>query len=338
MKDDAQLHLELTQLAVEIESKFDAHMVQERDKRGKADHTDWNWASQIGHPCERNLCYHRLNWRDQRPKPAETLFRFDEGNYQERKVLELFNSIGIPLLLQQESLRWDAYKIKGRIDGEVPDYAFNNGQSWPVEIKTVSPWYWDTTRTVEEIKHHAKFWIRSIIVQLNTYLLQKEKPGGFLILKTFGKKPRIIPMLIDYELGEETIKKIERVNGAVKLGQLLPRISYDNTVCEMCDFNHLCQPVKTTPMVEVPTDMEADLVRYCDIKEQVLPEFKALEKQLLGNKAKPGFFRGKDAVLGDIHITTKEGFTSVYKVPKDIKEEYKEKVPTVTTKIERVVI
>lgn len=328
------VELMLEEFATQQLATMDAYLEKRRNERPGVSaqrRLGWNWASQLGHPCDRQLTYQRLHWEQRKPASIELEYRFMEGNEKEQWLKTLLTNSGLPINHKPRSLEWPAFQISGRLDLE----AALGGTLYVGEIKSIAPQFWWGTRSIKEIKYHAKFWIRKILVQLNTYLFMAGEEFGFLYLVTFGKRPRILPYMVDYDLGEATVKQAQLVNAAVDAGVLPKRIPYDNTVCEMCDFAHLCQPVKTTTYSEVPEAYAGDLIRYCDLKQAEVQEFKQLEKRLLGSKARPGFFRGQDAAYADINISTRHGETTVYRVPKDIKEDYMEKVPTTTTTIER---
>jgi len=50
---------------------------------------DNNWASDLDHPCIRQLVYARLNWRDRKLTEIEAEFRFKEGRSKDH-IFSLF--------------------------------------------------------------------------------------------------------------------------------------------------------------------------------------------------------------------------------------------------------
>jgi len=48
-----------TQVGAELDASF-----QPWEAR---DHSPWNWASEIGHPCQKHLVHCRLDWRKKQP-------------------------------------------------------------------------------------------------------------------------------------------------------------------------------------------------------------------------------------------------------------------------------
>jgi hypothetical protein len=327
-----ELRRELDKMAMEIDGGISNYMQSEADKRGPADHSQWNWASELHHPCDRFLVYARLNWRDRKSKTVDSLFRLKEGSEQEDKLSDLLAKAGFRLKLGQLPLQWDKFQIRGRIDGAIPT---TGRKEYPAEVKSVSPWYWDSTATIGKIREHNKFWINRICSQLNLYLLMKDAPGGFLILVTFGKKPRILPMLLDYELGELDIQQAERVNKLVAKEKLPGRIKYASDICGLCDFDHICQPLQFAEIRDVQEEEVKDLKRFMEI-EIYRNEWEKLKKKLIGSKDKPGVFYGANCIVEDIEVSSKQRDQTFYDIPAEIKSKYKDKRTITVTKIGRI--
>ena len=311
---------EVKKIAEQIEASVRAIFEHEAETQGLSDHSQWNWASELGHPCDRFLYYARVNWKERKPKSSELMARLREGREQEDKAIRVLEEAGYRMKLEQLPLQWEKFKIRGRIDGVI----FNNGSQFPTEIKSINPWYWDQVKTLEDIKRHSKFWIKKIPGQLNLYLLMKEEPAGMLVLCTFGKIPRIIPMELDYELGESYLLQAERVNQAVEKGIPPEKIPYSTDVCSLCDFEHVCKPVdlSKTDSVDIVPDDVLKLKRLLEL-DQYYREYTKLKQELIGSKQKPGKFYGKNTIIEDIEITSREIEQTYYDVPKDIKAKYK---------------
>jgi len=337
--EEKQLLSQLQNFSTQLESSLDSACMKGElpfTEERKAPYERYhNYASDLHHPCNRHLTYAWLNFDQRRPMSLDLLWRIKEGKEVEARVKRDLGAMGFEIFKSGESFKWPEYKIKGKIDGALP--LPGSRIEYPVEVKSVHPNYWNSTRTIEEIKSHPKFWINKITSQLNLYLLMGGIPAGFLILATFGKRFRILPMLIDYELGEHDLQKAEIINKHVAAKTFPERIPYDSTVCEMCDFNHICQPVKTTELItEVTPEDEADLIKYCDLKDGAVAEFKELQKKLVGDKKKPGIFRGKDLLVGDIGVYTKIYPKKQKRCPKDCDLFTYEEIEIVSTSIERI--
>ena len=322
------LYSEILALAAEISAKLDA----ERPAKAPYNHSHNNWASEIHHPCLKHLVHCRVDWADRKPMDIEGRWRTDEGKRIEWEVTKWLGDIRYKIDDSQKRYTTDDIpeyadlKISGRIDGMIPikrklPEPFSDMKEIKVEIKTVNPNYWNSTKTVADIRRHPKFWINKIPSQLNTYLAISNDPGGLLIIVTFGKRPRIIPMLFDQDLWDHDQARVRKVNAHVAAGTYPEPIPFDATVCGMCDFAHICNPVQTTKMCQVdPMDIFT-LEQYLEFKEMA-DKFKAIHAELIGDKKKPGKYRGMDAIIEDIEIATRRHLRKVYDIPKEEKEKF----------------
>lgn len=336
------LQLGMDKMALEITSKWDNIRLREREAW---DHSAGNWCSEIHHPCIKHLTHCRRDWKEKQLPDISSLYRFEEGNDKEQKIKNMLGDIGYELNKSQVRFKLSEYQLSGKIDGTltVPAHirellhpSMQKLAEFPVEIKSTSPHFWNSTETILDLKKHPKFWINKIPSQLNLYLLMMEKPGGFIILVTFGKRPRIIPMLIDYDLGELDIKKAEAVNAHIAAGTYPEPIPFDATVCAMCGFDHLCNPLKTAQITELTPSDEIELQLYLELKEWY-QKFKEAHKELIGDKKKPGRYFGQTAFINDIEISTSRFMRKAYKYPEEVKEQHRvDDIEVISTSIDRV--
>ncbi|MCK4785189.1 MAG: hypothetical protein KAV87_15675 [Desulfobacteraceae bacterium] len=350
MKDEIEitespLYLGLYNLALEITSKLDA----ERRPWEPRNHMAHNWASEYHHPCKKYLVHCRLDWKQRHGIDLDGRWRVEEGIDKEWMVKKWLGDVGFEITQSQAYWNTDdpalkqfkALKISGKIDGMVatngklPD-AFQNVREVPVEGKSTSPHFWDSTKTIEDIKRHSKFWISKIPSQLNTYLVFTHSPGGLLIICTFGKKPRIIPMLFDQELWDADCTFVKSVNYYVHLKKYPEPMPFDPTVCGMCDFDHICTPLRTTGLIEIDAVDEMELELYLELKDQK-KQFEDIHARLIGKKDKPGKYHGSEAMAGNIEIKTIRYPKKTFAIPDEVKQKYRGKDDEVVkTTIERI--
>ena len=162
-------------------------------------------------------------------------------------------------------------------------------------------------------------------------------PGGLLVLVTFGKKPRILPMIFDKDLWIRDSKMALSVNEYVEKKEYPPPMPFDATVCGMCDFNHICTPLKPTSVTVGLNDADKfELELYLETKEQN-EHFKRMHAELIGTKDKPGKYFGQSAFIEEIEIKTRSYMKKSYEVPAEEKEKYRvDDQEVITTKIERI--
>jgi len=309
---------QLREISFDIGNRMEANLQRKLEKAGgPKPHDAANWASEVPHPCRRFLVYARTHWRERKQKDVHVQARLDAGIAMEDEVEEQLRRCGYKVQLQQLSTSWDKYQLRGRIDGFIVGA---EKRRWPMEITSVMPWYWDSTRNIDAIKNHSKHWIRRKPGQLNLYLLLEGHEGGFLILGSFGKLPRILPMMLDYDMAEQHIQTCIAVNEHVAAGTLPPRIEYESDVCGLCDFEHICQPLQyVSNLQEITAEDYKDIQRYLALQEAV-DESRALERKLIGTKNAPGRFYGANAIHHDVEITTRTWTTKSLQLPPAVRQ------------------
>ncbi|HZX11222.1 MAG TPA: hypothetical protein VFG01_09790, partial [Acidobacteriota bacterium] len=284
-----------------------------------------------------------VDWKEAQLINIDGLYRVKEGNELERQIKIEFSNIGYEVNLAQRYFRNDEYQISGRIDGAVPLKRELPGKlsyikELPIEIKTINPVFWQATKTILDLRRNPKFWINKIPSQLNTYLCpyMMSLPAGFIVLITFGKRPRILPMLYDPELAEADLGKAKKVNGYVEKGEYPEPIPYDPSVCDLCPFNHMCDPPRASNLIQINQENRWELEDFLLLQDHY-KQYKKLKDELIGSKKKPGKYYGKNAIFEDIEIKSNKRTQKKYDIPKKEKDKFfVETDEYFVTKIERV--
>ncbi len=263
-----------------------------------------NRASSMGDPCERRLVLERTSWQEKKAHDVGLQYIFDEGNLQERAVLNDLEDAGIHVIEQQRSFSWDKYKITGHIDGKV----VVDGKAPPLEIKSMSPNIWRVMQTEDDLKKYP--WTARYRAQMQLYLLMAEEEEGILIFKNKSTgQLKQINIALDYDFAESLIQKAERINGHIEKGTL-PDYVEDKSLCAECAFVHVCCP-KIDYGEELEIVNDGELIEMLNRLEELKPLKSEYDRLVEDYKA---FIGGRENVMaGDWHITFKEseraGFT-----------------------------
>jgi hypothetical protein len=145
----------------------------------------------------------------------------------------------------------------------------------------MSPHTFDTVNSVEDMVNGKYVYLRGYPSQMYMYLLMKGLETGLFILKNkVNGKIKIIEVPLDFEAAEKILKKLERVNKALKEKKEPERIE-DADICIDCAFKHIClPPLQFSGEVGVGS---GELVRLLEEKERLEAEtepFKSVEHRL----------------------------------------------------------
>jgi len=303
--EERQLFQELNEIAIEIEGKLDA----EHPARDPSNHEHSNWCSEIHHPCELFLVYARRNWQQRDPMDIKGRYRVEDGSRWETIVRHDLEKIGFEVILNQKPVTWPKFQLSGKIDGNlVPP---GSRKQYPFEIKLMGANLYGRIRkmrTGNELTKHPSYWINKIPSQLNSYFFCQSLPGGFVVIKTQGERMKILPTIMDYDLAEHDIGRLERVNDHVTKKTYPKRMKYDKNICPICDFHHICQPVPVADAVDASKIGIEILEKYWETRHSK-KEHEHLKAQLIGTKSEPGAFYGKNLIIDDFEITSTTIFT-----------------------------
>lgn len=277
-------------------------------------------ASEIGHPCERYLVYSISNWNERQPHDPELEFIFEGGRLVEDLAIKDFKDAGFKVYRPEpdKAIKESKPRITGHIDIRVD---FGDGQVYTGEIKGLNVWDWQKLNTLEDFFRSEKVWIKKYPAQLMTYLYMKGEGRGFFYLKSIPRfQPKLIWVDLDYDYMEAILQKTERIEAHVKAGTLPPPMDWDDNTCRYCPFNHICLPDRIGEEVEVIEDgrLLELLNRHAELKP-LAKEFDDVDSQI------KKLVEGREKIIvGDWFVTGKWIDKTLYNVPAEVKEPYKE--------------
>ena len=272
-----------------------------------------NRASDLGIPCVRYHVLNRTRWQEKSLHDVGLQMVFRMGNEIEEIVLKELAEAGVKVIEQQRSFEWKEYQITGHIDGKVLD----NGEVFPLEIKSCSPFVFKAINSISDLTNGKYGYLRKYPAQLNLYLLMDGKERGVFIFKdkTSGQMKEIW-MDVDYDLGEETLKRAEAINKHLADGTM-PEPINDDLWCDGCAFAHICLPETIGKAVEIDT---GELAIMLDRLEELKPIVKEYEE--IDEKVKASV-EGREKVLaGNWFIQGKWIEKKAYDIPAEIKAQY----------------
>lgn len=266
-----------------------------------------NRASELGHPCDRYLVFLRTRWQEASLHSPELQLIFDEGLLHEQAGSRQLEAMGFPILEQQRDYEWKEYQITGHIDGKI----LISDVLRPYEFKSMSPWIWEKTQTLDDLHTAKQPWLRKYPAQVMLYTLLANASEALLILKnklTGRLKDLLVPL--DFTYAESLLKKAERVNAHVAAATTPAPIPWEEAICGTCRFGHICLPEakrEALQFVAFP-ELEAKLRRRADL-EAAKREYDTLDKEV------KEVVKGQTkVVVGDFLITGKEQTRKEYMV------------------------
>jgi hypothetical protein len=273
-----------------------------------------NRASEAGHPCARYLTYCRTHWMHRQAPDPERQALFALGNDIEDIV---FNNWGITRLkaygvdiIRPKDRDWQDKPTgaTGHLDCFLAEKQDDGTAMWvPGEIKGVAIGTWDEVQSHRDMLTSTRSWVRKWAVQLPFYCLMDSKPYGRYIFfsKETGRIRDFCVVLDDcLALLDEVSAKLKVVNEHVAAGTLPPRF-YEpgppSTLCEDCDFGHLCLPGSSydaaVRLMDDPT-AESLLHRYEALSAKLKEAKGGMERELEGVKKQLAkYFEDKPSVV-----------------------------------------
>ena len=278
-----------------------------------------NYASTAGHPCARKLVYDRLNWHEKLlPEPAKLMI-FREGNLHEEAVIRLLQDAGLQVIETQRPFEWSELQVRGKIDGRIKV----DGRKVPLEVKSINSYGFDAINSVDDMRHSSKWWERGYYDTFQLYLFMTNESDGIMLFKDKQSgKLKQLTITIDYEYAEQVAKKLERVNQHVAAKTYPERIS-DRSVCQYCDFRHICLPDEQSDHIEITDDLELlDLLEQREVCRDAAKEYEQIDKKLkeYWKRTQPGIY----LVGGAFQVKLSMSKYTFYNVPGEIKDQYKQ--------------
>ncbi len=291
-------------------------VTESKMRKIKAWPVNTNRASDLGNPCIRYHVLNRTRWQEKALHDVGLQYVFDMGSEIERIVLRELDEAGIQVVEQQRSFEWKEYNITGHVDGKI----IEGSKVFPLEIKSCSPFVFKMINTIDDLKRGKYFYLRKYPTQLNLYMLMDGHERGVFIFKDKNSgQLKEIWMDLDYELGEETLRRAEAINAHLAAGTV-PEGIYDDAICSSCAFTHICLPDRIGKEVEMidSTELEELIDRWHELKP-IAKEYDEIDEQI--KKA----VEGRDKLLvGPYFITGKYQERVVYNVPAEVKQQYKD--------------
>ena len=240
-----------------------------------------NQCSDIGHDCERYLTYRRTRWQEQTLPPVDLQYIFDEGHQQEIQIRRTLEDAGYIITQDGQSFTWKEFNITGTIDGKIAgDRSGMFPTPIPYDAKSMSPHVFQSIKSVDDFRKYP--WTRKYVAQLVMYMILTGADAGLFVLKNKSTgRLKIIPLPLDFQLGEEMIQRAERVNAHVKAGTLPDPIEYKEDVCGKCSFFHICNPNVEFKGAHFESDEEAlmKVTRLFEL-EETAKEYETLKKEI----------------------------------------------------------
>ena len=254
-----------------------------------------NWASMIGHPCERKLVYERTCPEKKPAHTVTTQTMFDEGKMHEKElILELIKS-GVEVVHTAMPFELKPYHIRGKVDLKTPI----NNHLLIVEVKSLTPFVADKIREPDDFFKY--WWTYYIPAQLTCYMMGDNQTESLWITKNRATgRLREIPYKLDVEYGKELCEKAARVNEWVEMYEMapsdnLPKKLNDNKFCDQCPFVAHCGPdinyeggvgLINDPELEELLEKRAELApsrsEYNKIDKEVKSKIRGCDSALIG--------------------------------------------------------
>lgn len=241
-----------------------------------------NWVTTLAHECEAYGVYMRTVPPEKRRRMKESLgMIFSEGDDQARAIKRDLLDMSYEVEGAEGQVSWPKFQITGRKDLRIRKIGVRHGIS--TEVKSCSPFTYDSIKTAEDIRTHKWTFIRKWFHQVALYMVLQGEERYWLLLK--NKSTGQIK-IIEFTLGDEEwaaadvmTKKAERINEFVQIGKMpTPEMKISTPdLCTECEFFDTCLPEMNMGMAaKILTD---ELASELAMKTARLMELKPLSKE-----------------------------------------------------------
>lgn len=256
-----------------------------------------NWVTTLAHDCEAYAVYMRTVPPDQRRPMKDSLgMIFAEGDDQARAIKRDLLDMGYEVEGAEGQMAWPKYQITGRQDIKIRRQGARH--SVFTEVKSCSPFTYDSINSVEDLKNHKWSFIQKWYKQVTLYMVLKSVQKYWMLLKNKASgQIKIVEFILgddELRVAETMLKKAEKTNYLVQIGQMPStdmKISAPD-LCGECEFFPVCLPdlnfglaaqvltEETAAELTQKADRLAELKplakEYGDLDDEVKSEIKAL--------------------------------------------------------------
>lgn len=274
----------------EIVENIDKGLIRDAKRWNKRVTYRSNWASEIGHSCERYLTYNWTHWAERQLPDKRLLGIFRMGKYIEMVATELLQVGGYEIYEDPETVHIEKYNIGCKLDRKIKF----NGEILPLEIKGLSQHTVKDIKDIDSLLNNDRYYLRKYPAQLLAYCVQGNKEKGMMCVvdKQMIEAHPLLCYTKQYEdYIDQVFRKIDRVNRFVraykksngKNEDKRPKRFFDLDMCSDCCYNHICKPIfeasKKAGKMKVPNDLLEKITRALEIKPDHA-EYTKLDKQI----------------------------------------------------------
>jgi hypothetical protein len=270
------------------------------------------------HECNRYLYHSIIDWAEKPMVNDYVAALFKAGKHAEQQTISMLMAYGFEVVEGQKS--FDIKHVNGDVmmRGMIDGMLKYKGFKYPFEHKLTNDYDFGAINCLDDFQKKPK--LKQWLWQLMLYLYGNNKEMGFFMLTDGRAHFKLIPVYLEYELGDWLLKKLEMVWLDVKAKKPSHRIDYSDSVCSKCYFNHVCLPEMRGNATELVDDVE--LLAMLNEREELKP--KASQYKKLDEAVKDRFAKlDKPIIVGtDFLLEPKEQKRMVAKVPDEIKVKY----------------